>query len=205
MRKLKLIKSQELFQGKRFLNNNKNYFEGWYFKHVSSNSQIAFIPGINIENGNKSAFIQIITKDKSYFVNYSIDEFKYDDKSFNIRIGNSIFERKSIHLDIKDEKTGLTIAGDIKYSDAINIHTSFLNPNIMGFFSYLPFMECNHAVITMRNRVDGFIKINNSEIVFKMVLVILKRIGDVLFLRNICGVREIILRIMMHLLCLLLL
>lgn len=167
MKKLRLIKNQELFQGEKFLKKNKNYFEGWYFKQVSSNRQIAFIPGINIQNGVKLAFIQVITRDKSYFVNYSIDEFKYDTKSFNIQIGNNIFSKEGIHIDIRDENNKLTITGDIKYSDDVNIHTSFLSPNIMGFFSYLPFMECNHAVITMKNRVDGFVKINNSKFVFE--------------------------------------
>lgn len=44
----------------------KNFFEGWYFKHQAEKETIAFIPGINIDsNGNKSAFIQIITNKNS--------------------------------------------------------------------------------------------------------------------------------------------
>lgn len=36
----------------------------------------------------------------------------------------------------------------------------------MGPFSYIPFMECNHAILNMRNRADGEININNNKIIF---------------------------------------
>jgi len=37
----------------------------------------------------------------------------------------------------------------------------------MGPFSYLPFMECNHAILNTKNRIYGFIKLNNRNISFK--------------------------------------
>ena len=36
----------------------------------------------------------------------------------------------------------------------------------MGPFSFIPFMECNHAIISMKSKADGKITINNEEIVF---------------------------------------
>lgn len=45
---------------------NKRYFEGWYFKHQSDKTVVAFIPGLSIDSdGNKSAFIQVITPEMS--------------------------------------------------------------------------------------------------------------------------------------------
>lgn len=46
----------------------------------------------------------------------------------------------------------VNISGKIDYSDNKNIKTSNLNPNIMGPFSYMPFMECNHAIVSMQNK-----------------------------------------------------
>jgi hypothetical protein len=45
----------EIFQGSL---NGKNYFEGWYFKHVSENADDAFavIPGISLSD-DTHAFI----------------------------------------------------------------------------------------------------------------------------------------------------
>lgn len=166
MKRLYLIKNPELFQGEKYINTNKNYFEGWYFKNTNIENGISFIPGININGEEKKAFIQIITTDSSYFVNYSINDFKFNPTSFYIKIGNNIFSKNGIHIDIKDDAQNLTVFGEIKYSNVKNIKTNFLNPNIMGPFSYIPFMECNHAILNMKSRADGLININNNEMRF---------------------------------------
>ena len=40
MNKLFLIRNPKVFQGERFLNTNKNYFEGWYFKNANDKNGI---------------------------------------------------------------------------------------------------------------------------------------------------------------------
>ncbi len=164
MNKLFLIKNQELFQGENCL--NKNYFEGWYFKNTNKEKSICFIPGINIEGKNKKAFIQVITNNLSYFINYDIKEFKFCHVPFKIQIGKSIFTKEGIHIEISDDIQKLQIYGNLKYSNTKNISTNILNPNIMGPFSYIPFMECNHAIINMQNDIIGKININSEEIEF---------------------------------------
>lgn len=166
MNRLFLMKNPELFQGEKYLNTNRSYFEGWYFKNTNNEVGISFIPGINIDNKNKKAFIQVITNDISYFINYNIDDFIFNNKVFSIQIGNNMFSKESIHIDIQDYDQNLKINGDIKYLNNQNISTNFFNPNIMGPFSYIPFMECNHAILSMRNNVYGSININNNKINF---------------------------------------
>ena len=97
MNKLFLMKNPELFQGEKYLDTNKNYFEGWYFKNTNNKEGISFIPGINIDNQNKKAFIQIISNDASYFVNYNINDFEFNHNPFGIKIGYNTFSRDSIH------------------------------------------------------------------------------------------------------------
>ncbi len=166
MKKLELIKNSELFQGEKNLNKKKNYFEGWYFKHTAKNKGISFIPGINIDDTGAKAFIQIITNNTSYYVNYNIKEFKFNHNPFCIQIGNSTFSKKGININIEDKSQNLRIYGNIKYSNSKNISTNIFAPNIMGPFSYIPFMECNHAIISMQSTINGLIKINNEEICF---------------------------------------
>ena len=36
----------------------------------------------------------------------------------------------------------------------------------MGPFSYIPFMECNHAILSMQSHIKGSININNNRINF---------------------------------------
>lgn len=36
----------------------------------------------------------------------------------------------------------------------------------MGPFSYIPFMECNHSILSMKSSANGLININDKEIKF---------------------------------------
>ena len=166
MKKLFLMRNPELFQGEKYINTNKNYFEGWYFKNTNNDNGISFIPGININGEEKKAFVQVITNNLSCFVNYNIDDFKFGYQPFFIKIGDNFFSKEGIHINIKDDAQNLTVFGEIKYSNIKNISTNLLNPNIMGPFSYIPFMECNHAILNMKSRADGLIDINNNKISF---------------------------------------
>ena len=166
MNKLLLIKNPELFQGKNYLNKKKNYFEGWYFKNTNLQKGISFIPGINIDDTGAKAFIQIITNNMSYFVHYNINDFQFYYNPFSIRIGNNSFSKESIDINIEDKSQNLKIYGNIKFSNSKNINTNIFAPNIMGPFSYIPFMECNHAIISMENTINGFININDETIKF---------------------------------------
>ena len=166
MRKINLIKRPGLFQGKRYLNKDKCYFEGWYFKLCNGSKNIAFIPGININKNEKRAFIQIITDDLSYFVDYDIDQFEFGDNPFYVKIGCNYFSKSEIIIDINDEKSEFVIFGIIKFSNSKNIDVGILKPNIMGIFSYVPFMECNHAILCMKNDSFGIINLNDNDLVF---------------------------------------
>lgn len=166
MKDLNLITKPELFQGESHLNKAKNYFEGWYFKITSHNYGVSFIPGINIEGKNKNAFIQVITNETSYFVSYDIKDFKFSTKPFYIKIKNNIFTKENINLDILDYTQSLKISGKVIFTNSQNINVSPFSPNIMGPFSYLPFMECNHAILSMKNTAYGSIKINDSILNF---------------------------------------
>ena len=160
-------KNPELFQGEKYLNKNKNYFEGWYFKHTSDKFNISFIPGISINKKIKKAFIQIITDNSSYNINYDIKDFTHSNNPFYIKIANNYFSKEIIHIDIKDKKQNLKIFGDIKYTNTENIKSTKISPNIMGPFSHISFMECNHAILCMKSTINGIIKINNKKHIFK--------------------------------------
>ena len=164
MKKLYLLKNKECFQGENYLKKNKTYFEGWYFKNTSDNLNISFIPGINITKNKQEAFIQVITKNTSYYINYDIKDFHYNHSPLFIKIANNYFSKNKIHIDINNKD--IKIYGDLNYTNSKNINTNILNPNIMGPFSYIPFMECNHAIISMKNNINGKLTINNNEFIF---------------------------------------
>jgi len=154
-----------IFQGN--LNKNK-YFEGWYFKHVSKDREhvFSFIPGIALTKNDKHAFIQVIDgiSGKTWNVKYPISEFSYTKDKFNVQVGKSNFSINGIYLDIDTED--LKIKGEIFYTDIVNYPSSLFSPGIMGWYSFVPFMECKHGIGSVLHRLNGSLSINNSEIDF---------------------------------------
>ncbi len=140
-----------------------SFFKGWYFKHSfkAKNLIYTFIPGIAIDaNGNKVAFLQVITKDKCYYKQFS--DIFYCEKSFSISIGNSVFTRNFSKINIED--TDLSLNATFKYGSFTPVKASIYAPNIMGPFAYLKFLECNHNVISVNHKVDGEILHNGKAI-----------------------------------------
>lgn len=164
LNKIKLIKSPELYQGQKKMNSLNSYFEGWYFRNYSDKYNISFIPSISSNGENKSAFIQVITNSNSYFVSFPFEEFKFSNYPFYIKIANNFFSKDKIHIDISSDN--LFIKGTVNYSNISQIQKSLLSPNIMGPFCYLPFMECNHAILSMKHEVNGSLSINDNLLEF---------------------------------------
>lgn len=99
MKRLYLMKNPPLFQGEKYLNKEKNYFEGWYLKNTNKEKGISFIPGINIDEDGKKAFIQVITNKNSYYIDYDISDFEFGIDPFYIqRGGKSYFFRYKYKL-----------------------------------------------------------------------------------------------------------
>jgi hypothetical protein len=155
----------EVFQGNL---QKKQYFEGWYIKSVTRDLKqvIACIPGISLTEEDPHAFIQVIYS-KVYaplYIRYLVEEFHYDKKRFFIQIGKSTFSDTHIHVDIMSE-IGL-IKGDLEFSNNIYLPSTISCPSIMGYFAYIPKMECNHGVVSVRHDIKGSISYGDDEIIF---------------------------------------
>jgi len=155
-------------------NRRGEYFEGWYFKHVTSDlrSSICIIPGITKNRYDTHAFIQSIIntytdlkpRHETHYHKFSAGEFNYSDKPFSLKIGKNAFSIDSMELDLSDEDYSLH--GKINFSEFTKIKTSILFPNIMGYFAYLPFMECYHGVISMSHNLNGHLVLDKEFIDF---------------------------------------
>jgi len=139
---------------------SKCFFEGWYLKHQKGNQTISFIPGVHItENGIKKAFIQIISNDKSYLIDYDYKDFHASKHRFYIKIGDNIFCDKGIIVNI--HTPDINCSGKIYYR-----HLTPPAYDIMGPFAIFPKMECNHGIISLHHTLKGFLTINGSIVSF---------------------------------------
>ncbi len=160
-------KHPELFQGNK---KTDHYFEGWYYKLVSYDlkTSVAFIPGISINKSDPHAFIQVFISSnnhiETHYIRYESNQFTYSHDSFMVQIEKQLFTKNKIEIDI--ENKGIQIYGLVTLNEHTPIKKNLYAPNIMGPFAYLPFMECNHAVISMQSLVLGEIIINGDAIDF---------------------------------------
>jgi len=155
----------EIFQGNL---KKTNYFEGWYYKHVSCNLEHvwSFIPGISLTNNDTHAFIQVINgiTGETEYVAFNIDEFSCNKDILYVKIGNSVFTDKYIELNIQNEKFKVT--GHLSYTNNISFPSSIFSPGIMGWYSFVPFMECKHGIVSANHDITGFLNINDDRINF---------------------------------------
>lgn len=153
----------ELFQGSL---KKKRYFEGWYFKHVSKdlNNVYSFIPGVSISDADPHTFIQVINgiTGKTCYITYSLDRFMWEKNKLSLKIGDSVFTDKFIDLNIENEE--IKVSGRLEYSNIVKYPKTLLSPGIMGWYSYIPFMECKHGIVSVNHKVSGVLNIDNDII-----------------------------------------
>jgi hypothetical protein len=155
----------EVFQGNL---KKKHYFEGWYFKHVTRNPEhaISIIPGVSLAENDSHAFIQIMDgyTGKTSYIRYPLDRFRWNKKRMLIQIGTSEFTWEHSLLNIDSE--GIKLSGQIDYQNLVKYPKSFLSPGIMGWYSFVPFMECNHGIVSVIHDLSGRISFNGNIIDF---------------------------------------
>lgn len=165
---LKKIFKPECFQGRL---NKRQYFEGWYFKQVTSDGKhtVALIPGISLDAEDSHSFVQVILAPemKTYYFKYPLGAFRTTDAPFSVTVGGSVFSKEGCYIslddDTQDPPQGITITGEIYYTEWTKIQTRPWMPNIMGFFAYIPGMECNHGVLSMNHFLKGYLSLGSEK------------------------------------------
>lgn len=148
----------------------KKYFEGWYYKLVDQkeHSIIAIIPGLSFdpEGLHAHAFIQIIDgfTRMSRYIKYDIKDFWYSPKEFEIIIGSNYFSSHKIAVNIADEV--ITLQGTLIFHNMKPWSITLLSPGAMGWYSFVPFMECYHGVLSFDHSIEGKLEMNGKSIDF---------------------------------------
>jgi tocopherol cyclase len=159
------------------------FFEGWYYKLVdeSESRRFAIIPGV-ILGKDAHAFIQIldgVTGGTEYH-RYPIDAFEASQSGFHLRIGENEFTRDYITLDIDrygasiespvDHSRSLVdlkrISGSLRFKGVTPWPVSLSSPGIMGWYAWMPFMECYHGVVSLDHSIHGTLSFGDENIDF---------------------------------------
>ena len=144
---------------------SKRFFEGWYYKLVSVNETHAFaiIPGIAMdENGQQQAFIQVLDgkNDTAWYHRFPVEDFRPTPRKHALWIGDNFFSEEKIILALPQLK------GVVSFEETVPWSNSLLSPGIMGPFSFVPFMECYHGILSMNHGLKGELCFKEENISF---------------------------------------
>jgi len=144
------------------------FFEGWYYKLVSSDEsqRFAIIPGVQLgQDGH--AFIQVLdgVNLKANYYHFPLEEFWASDREFEVHIADNRFTLNGIELHISQEEG--RIEGDLEFNEPIGWPVSWRSPGIMGWYAWAPFMETYHGVLSFDHAIQGTLEINSQEIDFQ--------------------------------------
>ncbi len=154
-----------MYQGKARM---KGYFEGWYYKFADKNEQNigALIPGVSfdIQGSQPQAFIQFLDNSGvlSRYFRFDIEEFRYSREKPEIEIGTSVFSPHKIEVDINN-KAG-SIKGGLTFHDIKPWPVTLFSPGAMGWYAFVPLMECYHGVLSFDHVIDGQLEFDGKPI-----------------------------------------
>jgi hypothetical protein len=146
------------------------FFEGWYFKLIDASEQrrYAVIPGVFIgtDQGASHAFVQVLdgTTGQATYHPYPLAEFRAAEDAFDVRVGLSQFSLERISLKI--ETAEQTVTGNVSFSGLTPWPVTLAAPGIMGWYAWVPRMECYHGVLSLDHEIRGSLKVDGSPIDF---------------------------------------
>lgn len=144
------------------------FFEGWYFKLISADEahRYAIIPGV-ILGDQGHAFIQVLngSDGSSTYHKFTLENFWASKDDFEARIGPNHFNIHSINLDV-DQPEG-SIKGRLSFDEPTPWPVSWRSPGIMGWYAWVPAMECYHGVLGFDHAIHGCLTIDGDEINFE--------------------------------------
>jgi tocopherol cyclase len=143
----------------------RSYFEGWYFKIVDNTEgyALAFIPGISLgKSGETHSFIQVLDgkKLRTAYHRFDTDAFQPSESEFSLQLADNQFTTHHIKLNLPD------IQGELRFKSTTPWVKMLGAPGIMGWFSFVPFMECYHGIVSLDHSIEGTLTIEGKTVDF---------------------------------------
>ena len=145
----------------------KPFFEGWYYKVVDAAGAqpYAFIPGVFLGKG-AHAFVQVLDgrAGTSWYHRFPLEAFRADRDRFDVWVGKNHFHEGGFELDIDapDAPRPQRIVGAVQYGPWSKWPVTWLSPGVMGPYSFVPFMECKHGILSLDHALSGALTVDGQ-------------------------------------------
>ena len=139
----------------------RNYFEGWYFKIVvpAQNLAYAFIPGISYAaDGSGHSFLQVLdgVAATSAYHRYATEDFRPARDRFALDLGPHHFTTDRLRIDLPNLKL------DLEFDNVKPWPKRFLAPGVMGWYGFVPRMQCYHGLVSLHHELRGTITVGGK-------------------------------------------
>lgn len=143
------------------------FFEGWYYKLIDARGQnrYAIIPGVFLSQ-NPHAFIQVLNgrDGTATYHQFPLSDFWAATQAFDVRVGPNQFNLQTISLDL--QRPEQTLQGELHFGGLAPWPVTLTAPGIMGWYAWVPTMECYHGVLSLDHTIAGSLTIDGERIDF---------------------------------------
>lgn len=149
---------------------DRGYFEGWYFKLVDAGEthRHAIIPGIFLgeDKVDSHCFVQTLdgATGVTQYHRYPLEAFAAAETHLDLCIGPNRFTTNAIELNIQTSTQ--RIVGRLAFEGITPWPVTWRSPGIMDWYSFVPFMECYHGVLSLDHIVRGQLLIDDRAVDF---------------------------------------
>lgn len=160
---LRGVRHPEAFHGRGV---RGGFFEGWYVKLVSADllHRWAVIPGIfRAADGADEAFVQVLDglSGRSWYHRFPASAFTASDRGFAVEVGANRFDGSGVVLDLPQ------LRGHLGFASPLTPYPVTLRaPGIMGWYAYVPIMECFHALVSFGHDLEGTLTAEGAAVDF---------------------------------------
>jgi hypothetical protein len=144
------------------------YFEGWYYKliNAAATERYAIIPGVFVHKdaAQTHSFVQVLDGMAATAQYHQFYNFEGARDRFEVRVGKNYFYEDRLVLNIEDEIG--KIQGELRFENLTPYPVTLTAPGIMGWYGWLPFMECYHGVVSMDHQIQGSLEIYGKTVDF---------------------------------------
>ena len=149
---------------------SSRYFEGWYVKLVdpAQQARLAVIPGVFLapeSDGPHEAFVQVLdgATGRSWYVPYTMTEFAAHSETFAVQVGPNRFSTGGVVLDLPE----VGLSGRVDFDRPLDPWPdTWRSPGAMGWYAWMPFMECYHGVVSFGHGLTGALHLQDSTVDF---------------------------------------
>ncbi len=98
------------------------------------------------------------------YLKFPFQDFRADDRRFALEIGDNRFDYRHLYLALNDPLCQLT--GEIHLGPLNPWPVTWISPGIMGWYAWIPPMECYHGVLSFSHSHHGTLTFNGKMMNF---------------------------------------